>query len=105
MPIVSLIDIFTIGVTVSIAWPLPDEPLYKIHEELLDKYKLVEQDRLDQIKQELIQEKADKLANITHSTTNNIQSQTKYANKTQINKIFLSPLSWDRNDWSTVIKK
>lgn len=110
LPIISLIDIFTIGVTVAIAWPLPDEPLYKIHEQLLDKYKLVENERIDQIKQELLQEKADKLPNVKHEPiiNNKYTNQTvgpSKVNPTKLNKIFFSPLSWDRNDWSTVIKK
>lgn len=106
LPIVTLIDIFTVGVTVAIAWPLPDEPLYKIHEQLLDKYKNAEKDRIDEIKQELMENRIDKV-NVTQKPTK-YGNQTLMSNKidpTQINKIFLSPLKWDSNDWSTVIKK
>lgn len=113
LPIINLIDFFTVGVTVALAWPLPDEPLYKITEQLLDKTKYIEKQRIDQIKEEIMQNRIDKLGNVTQKPT----TTTKYGNQTltkpsssnlkpnKINKIFLSPLNWDKNDWSTVIKK
>lgn len=104
IPIINLIDIFTIGVTVAIAWALPSEPLYKIHAQIFDKYKEEETKRIDQIKQELIEEKMDKVANIKHESKTPIYlNQTKISDK--INHLYLTPLNWNKNDWATVIQR
>uniref|UniRef100_A0A336M7N1 CSON013180 protein n=1 Tax=Culicoides sonorensis TaxID=179676 RepID=A0A336M7N1_CULSO len=102
LPIINLIDIFTIGVTVAIAWALPSEPLYKIHQEILDKYKEEETKRIDEIKQELMQ---DKVANIKHEPKNPNKYMNSTKNDNQINHLYLTPLNWNQNDWATVIKR
>ncbi|XP_063709313.1 uncharacterized protein LOC134837850 [Culicoides brevitarsis] len=103
IPIINLIDIFTIGVTVAIAWALPSEPLYKIHEQILDKYKQVETNRIDEIKQELLQEKMDKVANIKHEPKYPTNQTTTTSDN--VNHLYLTPLNWNKNDWATVIQR
>lgn len=105
LPIISLTDIFTIGVTVAIAWALPSEPLYKIHQEILDKYKEEEVKRIDEIKQELMQEKMDKVANIKHEPKVSYPNQTKIDGDDKINHLYLTPLNWNKNDWESVIQR
>lgn len=63
-----------------------------------------EKSRIDQIKQELMQEKMDKVANIKHEPKN-----TTYSNKAdisdKINHLYLTPLNWNKNDWASVIQR
>lgn len=107
IPIINLIDIFTIGVTVAMAWALPSDPLYKITEQLFDNYKKEETKRIDEIKGELIKNKMDSnVANIEHVMKNTTLNRNDVNVKDDgINHIYLTPLNWNQNDWKSVINR